>query len=97
MQYTPLMTDLVYAIRGRVPATDRHTIKTSNPELLGDLADLYYMTHDVTLRAFIEQLMVQAGATWIALLHKKPAAVQEPLFTSAFNSAAAPTLLPTPV
>lgn len=71
MQYTPQMTDLVFAIRGRLCPNDRLNIKTSNPELLGDLADIYHLTQDITLRAYIEQLMLQAGSTWVALLHKK--------------------------
>lgn len=71
MQYNPQMTDLVFAIRARLCPSDRLNIKTSNPELLGDLADIYHLTQDTTLRAYIEQLMLQAGSTWVALLHKK--------------------------
>jgi|GEM_PF-4158916 len=70
MQYTQSMTDLVFAIRARLSAAQKQSIKTSNPELLGDLADIYHETLDITLRGHIEHLMAQAGTTWVALLHK---------------------------
>lgn len=70
MQYTQSMTDLVFAIRARLTAAQKQSIKTSNPELLGDLADIYHETLDLTLRAHIEHLMALAGTTWVALLHK---------------------------
>lgn len=72
MQYTQSMTDLVFAIRARLSAAQKQSIKTSNPELLGDLADIYHETVDMTLRVHIEHLMSHAGATWVALLHKSP-------------------------
>ena len=50
------MTDLVFAIRARLSAAQKQSIKTSNPELLGDLADIYHETLDTTLRAHIEHL-----------------------------------------
>ncbi|HRH76788.1 MAG TPA: hypothetical protein PK129_05510 [Cellvibrionaceae bacterium] len=70
MQYTQSMTDLVFAIRARLSAAQKQSIKTSNPELLGDLADIYHETLDTTLRAHIEHLMNHAGTTWAALLNK---------------------------
>ncbi|HMW71710.1 MAG TPA: hypothetical protein PKD17_07820 [Cellvibrionaceae bacterium] len=75
MQYTQSMTDLVFAIRARLSSAQKQSIKTSNPELLGDLADIYHETLDITLRAHIEHLMTHAGTTWVALLHK-PSAIK---------------------
>jgi hypothetical protein len=74
MQYNHLMTDIVFAIRARLSPQYKQCIKTSNPELLGDLADIYHSTQDLTLRSFIEELMQHAGTTWLALLHKSPSA-----------------------
>jgi hypothetical protein len=74
MQYNHSMTDIVFAIRARVTFSQKPAIKTSNPELLGDLAEIYHDTLDLTLRAQIEQLMTLAGATWLALLHTPPRA-----------------------
>lgn len=72
MQYNHLMTDIVFAIRSRLSPQHKQTIKTSNPELLGDLADIYHNTQDLTLRSSIEELMEHAGTTWLALLQKDP-------------------------
>lgn len=75
MQYNQSMTNLVFAIRARLSAAHKQTIKTSNPELLGDLAEIYQATLDIKLRAEIEELMSLAGPTWSALL-QKPALTQ---------------------
>lgn len=72
MQYNHLMTDIVFSIRSRLSPQHKQNIKTSNPELLGDLADIYHNTQDLTLRSFIEELMEHAGTTWQALLQKEP-------------------------
>ncbi|HEY6529544.1 MAG TPA: hypothetical protein VIZ65_12690 [Cellvibrionaceae bacterium] len=74
MQYNHSMTDIVFAIRARVSSSYKSSIKTSNPELLGDLAEIYHESLDMTLRSQIEQLMTLAGATWLALLQTPPRA-----------------------
>lgn len=71
MQYNQPMIDLVYAIRGHLTPSEKRSIKTTNPELLEDLADIYHGSENVHLRTAIEHLLRLAGATWFDLLKKE--------------------------
>ena len=79
MQYNQMMTDTVYSIRSHLTPMEKRTIKTSNPELLEDLAEIYHHSSNHTLRSLIEQLMHMAGVTWAALLKPKLTATIHPI------------------
>ncbi len=70
MQYNQPMIDLVYAIRNHLSDADKCSIKTTNPELLDDLADIYRKSSDAELCKHIEALLRLAGSTWLDLLRK---------------------------
>ncbi len=70
MQYNHEMKDIVYHIRSHLAEADKQRIKTSNPEMLEDLAEIYAKSDSPTLLVLIESLMQQAGDTWTALLHR---------------------------
>lgn len=77
MQYNQPMIDLVYAIRGRLSDSAKRVIKTTNPELLEDLAEIYSASSDAKLCSLIHELLSLAGNTWVDLLHIDAAATDD--------------------
>ncbi len=72
MQYNQPMIDLVYAIRAHLSPSQKSAIKTTNPELLEDLAEIHRASTNTQLRNYIESLLRLAGSTWFDLLKKEP-------------------------
>ncbi|MEX1032726.1 MAG: hypothetical protein WDZ30_05155, partial [Cellvibrionaceae bacterium] len=62
------MIELVFEIRRRVNAHTKPGIKLANPDLLGELGDIYHSSKDTILRTLIKELLTRAGGNWEKLL-----------------------------
>lgn len=70
VNYDRAMIDLVREIRRRVSSEAKPGIKLANPEILNELAKIYFETQDPILEALIKELFARAGDPWPALLEQ---------------------------
>lgn len=64
MQYSKSMIDLVFQIRKHADPRFKPRIKLSNPDLLDNLIEIYFESHNKVLRADIESLLTLVGSVW---------------------------------
>lgn len=68
MQYSRPMIKLLYEIRRRIHSDLKPDIKLSNPELFNQLAENFYSSNCIVIKALTREFFSLAGEPWNTLL-----------------------------